>query len=730
MRFVILVAVVAGTALVSYAQQNQPPAQAPQTTIRSTSQEVLLDVVVRDKKGRLVKDVTAKDFEVTDDGVPQTIRSFRLVTAPEAVSGTAVPGSTTPAGEKVPASLDPLRQVRIVTLVFDRLGTDARNNARIAVNDLLKSESGSNLFFGVFSIDQRLSILQQYTADKDSIRKAVAKVTSSASSLYKSESDKIEEELKTLATQDAASASVATPAAAPPNAGALVSVALAQLTLNMLQFSQTLDRTLQGRSTLFALKSLITEQYRLPGRKTLLFFCEGLYIPPEYTEEFQGLISYANRANVSVYGIDARGLVTYSQNGGAGSLLSEAASGSRSQQRSTYGPVTRDQVTSADRGEEAIRANSQNSLADISEKTGGFMIANSNDIRTNLRRITEDMDTHYELSYSPDIRTFDGHFRKIAVHVDRPDLRLQTRSGYFALPFVAGQTLMPFELPMLTALTTTPLPRDIPFRSTGLHFKNSTGEPEGVVVIDVPLEGIEFTKDEANPVYQTHFAVIAIFKDAQGSIIRKFSQDVPRQGPLDKLDAFKMGHFIYTQHAPLPVGRYTLETAIVDRKTGKTSAKKSAIVIPPVSPNVGISSLVRVRSVSPFDASESAAMNRDRLDLAVERSDDPFQVAAGKVSPGLDDTAKAGPGSALSYFFTVYAPPGSQTAPDLAIEFFQEGKLIGRGNPKLPAPDTHGVIPYIASTPLDSFKPGQYEMRVTVSQNGKAAAERTLFTIE
>ncbi len=718
-------AALAISALPSFAQTDRPAAPASQTVIRSTSQEVLLDVVVRDKKGHLVKDLSAKDFEVTDDGELQKLRSFRLVTASEGAFETTAAGASATAGAagKPSGAIDPLRQIRIITLVFDRLGTEARTTARTAVNDLLKSETGPNLFFAVFSIDQRLSILQQYTTDKDRVRKAVAKVTSSASSLYKSESDQIEQELKTVAVQNAANASVNIPAAAPPNAGSLASVALAQLTLNMLQFSQTLDRTLQGRSTLYALKALINQQYQLPGRKTLLFFCEGMNIPPEYTEEFEGLISNANRANVSVYGIDARGLFTFSQNSQAGSLLTQATTGSRTQQTAAYGPVTRDQVTSSDRGEEAIRANSHNSLADLSEKTGGFMIANTNDLRTNLRRITEDVDTHYELAYSPDMRVFDGHFRKITVKVDRPEVRLQTRNGYNALPFVQGQPLMTYEMPMLNALNAAPLPRDIPFRSSGLHFKSASGEPVGVVVIDVPLEGIEFLKDETTHTYRTHFSVLALFKDAQGSIVRKFSQDVPRQGPLDKLDAFKMGHFIYSQHSALPPGRYTLETAVVDRKTGKISAKKAAMLIPPPSPNAGLSSLVRVRSVSPVDTTEAAVM--------VEQSDDPFQIAAGKISPGLDEEVKTGPGAALTMFFTVYTQPGSPAVPDLGVEFLQDGKVIGRGSPKLPAPDSHGFIPYIASTPLDSFKPGQYEMRVTVSQNGKAtAAERTMFIVE
>src|ERR1700732_1150178 len=97
MRFILIVAFIA-SALVCCAQQNPAPAQSSQTTIRGTAQEVLLDVVVRDKKGRLVKDVTAKDFEVTDDGEPQKILSFRLVTSSDVTSQAAASASTAAAG--------------------------------------------------------------------------------------------------------------------------------------------------------------------------------------------------------------------------------------------------------------------------------------------------------------------------------------------------------------------------------------------------------------------------------------------------------------------------------------------------------------------------------------------------------------------------------------------------------------------------------------------------------
>jgi len=707
-------AALAAAVLPCFGQQNAPQRVAdPQAAIRSTTQEVLLDVVVRDKKGRLVKDLSASDFEVSDDGAGQQLRSFRLVTGPD-----AAPPSTEPVKSGVPAAatVDPLRQVRLVTLAFDRLGPDGRNNIRQAVTELLKAEMGPNVFFAVFSIDQRLSVLQQYTADKELVRKAVAKVTATSSSLYKSESDQIEEELKTIAVQNQANATVATPANAAPNGGALAAAAMAQMTLNMLQFTQTLDRTLQGRSTIFALWALIKEQYRLPGRKTLLYFSEGLVVPPEYKDEFDGIIGTANRANVSVYGIDARGLVTNRQNDVAGELLTQSTSSTRSMQAQRVGPVTRDQATAGDRADEAIRQNSQNALADISEKTGGFLIANTNDLRSNVRRVSEDIDTHYELSYSPAIDKFDGHFRKVSVHVNRADVRIQTRSGYYALPFIEGQTLMPYEMPLLSALSATPLPRAIPFRSAALHFQTPSGSGASAVVIDVPLEGIEFVSDELHGSYQLHFSVLAIYKNASGEVLQKLSQDVPQKGPLDKLDGFKKGHFIYTRYVELPPGRYTLETALFDRQAGKVSAKKASVIVPPPSNGVAISSLALVRGLAPGAVAEDAA--------------DPFEFTGGKVTPSLDDTVKAGPGANLSLYFTVYPVATSPTPPELAIEFLQDGKPVGRGEPKLPAADKWGRIPYIAASSIESLKPGQYEIRATVTQDHKAASERALITVE
>lgn len=659
-------------------------AQTP--AIQSTRQEVLLDVIVRDKKGKAVRDLGAADFQITDDGAAQKINSIRFVE------------SETP----TPGTLDPLRQVRLVTLVFEGLGQDGRTLARQAALDLIKTDAAPNVYFGVFSVDHKLSVLQQYTADRERLKKAIERATGGTNSQFHDDSAAI---ASALQTQGSTSDPVA--------------LQFAQTTLSMLDYSQSMERTQQGRSSIFSLLSVMQEQMKLPGRKTVLYFSEGIQIPSNLTEQFHSMIGVANRANVSVYAIDARGLVTSRDTTQASQLLAQAAGQSRISTTAFGTATTPEQVKAMDRASDSIRANAQNSLAELAESTGGFLVANTNDLRTQVHRIVEDINSYYEISYSPNIEKFDGSFRKIGVKMARTDLRVQARSGYFALPFIEGQSLLPYEMPMLTALNTNPLPRAIPYRAAGLHF----GPGESSFVIDVPLDSVTFIKDtltfdkaESGKNYHTPLSVLALLKDSKGRVVKKFSQDVPYQGPVEKLESARLGHFIYKQHAQLPPGRYTLETAVLDREGSKVSARKSVFLAPAASQAISLSSVSMIRRI------EAETTENDPKD--------PFVFQGGKVTPTLTDSFKTGPGATLSLYFVVYPVAGASDAPELKLEFVKEGQVIAAGSPALGKADAQGRIPYVATSPIDQLKPGDYEVRVTVKQGAGAAQEHAFFSIQ
>ncbi|HCC55866.1 MAG TPA: hypothetical protein DEQ47_01125, partial [Solibacterales bacterium] len=422
--------------------QTKPPASGgPESVIKTGSEEVLLDVVVRDKKGRTVRDLSPRDLEIFDNGQPVQIKSFRLVEGQEALSGGSV------GGHRVP--LDPMRQIRLVTLVFERLDDEGRRLAQQATLELLKNDLGQNVFYSVFSIDRRLSALQPFTNDRDLIRKAVQHATSGAYTEFVAESQQIRTRLEQQLgaytgnslegkLQDMASASG--PHGEPLNA---VAALQARMMLNMMDVDEKAANDDAGRSTIYALLSLVRGQTVLPGRKTIVYFTEGLSVPKSLDEQFRSVISVANRSNVSVYPIDARGLVSGRQSEAGTSSLASAADSSRRQALSGgVGAVSPDQVKALDRSEQSIRGNVQSALLELADNTGGALIANTNDLRGPLRKLSEDINSYYELTYDPHIESYNGSFRKIAVKASRSDLKVQTRNGYFALPPSEGNITM------------------------------------------------------------------------------------------------------------------------------------------------------------------------------------------------------------------------------------------------------------------------------------------------
>ena len=171
-------------------------------------------------------------------------------------------------------------------------------------------------------------------------------------------------------------------------------------------------------------------------------------------------------------------------------------------------------------------------------------------------------------------------------------------------PSMAGQNLLPYEGPMLSALSTAaPLAGGassaIPFRAEAKRFGGKTS-----VVVDVPIEQMSMTSDPAAGSFSLHIAVLGLFKDSDGGIVRKVSRDVPVKGRLENLEATRAGHFIFTEHVELPPGRYTLETAVFDRANLKIGTKKQVVVIPAahVEGGLSMSSLSLVRKAAPVGA--------------------------------------------------------------------------------------------------------------------------------
>ncbi len=176
-----------GALFTTSAQTQRPAEQQNQDRIVISKDEVLFDLVVRDKKGKLIKDLGQQDFEVYEDGVKQDINSFRFVSSTVAETATPATGNTSTPGDptitRTPGGVTPDSSgVSAVALVFDRLSPESRLRARDAALSYLGESVKKNELVGVFLTDLSVIVLQPYTYDsariKDGIEKAGVRVTS------------------------------------------------------------------------------------------------------------------------------------------------------------------------------------------------------------------------------------------------------------------------------------------------------------------------------------------------------------------------------------------------------------------------------------------------------------------------------------------------------------------------------------------------------------------------
>ena len=696
-------------------------AQAPASqnpSFRAGADAVVLDVVIRDKRGRPVRDVQLAELTVLEDGVAREIRSFRLV------ERTATPLSPVPpeARPTTPGDLpDALRYPTLVTLVFDHLTQNSRSLARRAALQFIAREVPPNQWVAVYALEQRLRLAQTFTRDRNALRSAIERATAGTAEGH----DRLAKEAGDQEqAQRSADAAVAAVAAGPTsgniaNLGAAVSEArVAEVTARMERMVETADIQQRGQSTLFPLMALMKAQGTLAGRKALLFFSEGLPIPPNLEEAYRSAISEANRANVSVYAVDARGLDTGRSLDQSRQMLDRSGRNSQSQQ--AYGassrPVTMDDVMNSETAEGALRADTQNALRVLAEETSGTLIANTNDLGPGLvDRVTADLDSYYEIGYVSPPSAPDGHFRSIAVKLARSGLTVHSRSGYFALPDTDAAPLMPYELPMLAALAADPPPRPFDYSVAAFRFDQSAKGVQHTLMIEVPLERVTFQENRRTRTYALRFTAMAIVKDQTGRVVQRFSESYPLEGPMDRVAALKRGRIRFKRQFWLPPGRYTLWTIARDQATDQSSVKSLPLDVPELSEGIRISEVSVIRSLDP--AGEAA-------DLV----EDPFRTGAMRVAPNLELPVSKAANTQISAYVTVY-PGTAAGVPALTFEFIRDGKVIGRSGAQLPEPDEAGRIKYVASFPTEIFAPGEYGLRAVATKGAASATSQTRFVL-
>ncbi|MDR3701723.1 MAG: VWA domain-containing protein [Candidatus Sulfopaludibacter sp.] len=651
--------------------QNQPPGTPP-TILRTSTQEVLLDFIARDKHQKLITGLRQEDVEVLEDGVPQTLRSFEYRGA-----GHHATRQNEPLLARTGVSTQQLDEMNLVSLVFEGLGAESRREAAQAAKDFLNNVD-PNTYIAVFVLNHRLSLLQQYTNDTDLLDRAVDRAMGGAYQQFAKDSEAEVSKLNSLGEQTRFQPlrSGSSEERGPQDAGRFASAErqIARMTIQMLA-NQV------GNLSIDALQQLIEAQAQLPGRKTIVYFSPGLILPPEQPERFREVIGAANRANVAFYTVDPTGLDT--------------ASSVRISQ------LTSRAIRSVEADPGAKDANFKENLRNLAKETGGFAISDTNDARVPLHRVMEEeVRSHYEVAYAPMSANYDGHFRAIEIRVRRPGVRVQGRKGYFALPQLNGGPLARFEFDALKALDSQPSPHAFDFHAGVFTFRSGAQSTECRAVFSVPSRGLHFIRDAKTKTFRVHVAFLALMKDDHDQVVGKLSRDLLFQAPADKQAEFERGEMTVTLALFLAPGRYHLEAVANEPDGEAASTRKVALVVPAAG---ALSDLVLVRSVQPVE-------DRDALD--------PLEFAGGKITPELKAAVSRGNKAAQGVYFVLYR---TDARPDLRIAVTHDGKLVSSVRPALPAADADGSVRVLSAIPFGGFDPGVYEVTVTAGSSRRSA---------
>jgi VWFA-related protein len=411
--------------------------QTPGVTFQVEVNYVDVDVVVTDEQGNFITGLTRDDFEVFEDGKPQKIDTFSLVTIPmEKPQPVVVEGR--PIVPDIQTNRRPF-DGRVYVFVLDDLDVSALRSAQVrdAAKKFVREHMGANDIAAVVYTSGRTDASQEFTTNRELLIRAIDQFQGRR--MRSLSLERLDEYYQRIAFNPNLRNE------ADPNTGTINSQDPAG-------YGRTSDPTELERGTralnvLDSLKNTAEFLSSVRGRrKAVLFFSEGLDYPIRdvfgahdatvVIRATQDAISTAARANVNFYTIDPRGLAGMTQD-----FMESAGIGNGV---GTSGPVLLVPGTNAPASgitgvsgvfnvqDELLTEFrlSQDTLRELAEQTGGIASVNTNDVTPAFDRIVDANSRYYVLGYYPPNHPRNGRFHKIEVKVKRPGVRVAARRGY------------------------------------------------------------------------------------------------------------------------------------------------------------------------------------------------------------------------------------------------------------------------------------------------------------
>ena len=689
---------VAGLAGAQQVGQNKPADASQGYTVSVKVQLVVEAVVVKDKDGKPIPGLTAKDFALTEDGVPQTVRicehqDLAELSAPLPVS--------TPSSEDIkiykklahtqiaPESADNERYKnrRLLALYFDMsaMGPADQLRALSAAEKFLRTQMTSVDLVSILRYEGgAVDILQDFTSDRNKLLSI----------------------LQTLVVGEAQGDTETVDDASSADTGA----AFGQDDSEFNVFNT--DRQLSALETAAKMLGQLNE------KKSLIYFASGLRLNGiDNQAQLHATVDSAIKAGVSFWPIDARGLV-------ASAPLGDATQGSPGNAGIYTGAAAQANTSNFQQ--------SQDTLYALAGDTGGKALFDNNDLTHGIVQAQDAISDYYLIGYYATNTAKNGHFRRIKVSLTQNlDAKLSYREGYFADKEFSRFTAVDKERQLEDALMLEDPVTELSIAMEIDHFQLNRAEYFVPIIVKIP--GRELALAKRGGAEHTLIDFVGEIKDlVGGSTVSNVRDNVNIK--LSDATASELAHrpIEYDTGFTLLPGKYMIKFLARDDETGRIGTYQTTFIIPNLNKEaqrIPISSVVlSSQKVELNQALYDAAKAKDRQK---EDSVNPLVSDGKKLIPSV--TRVFSTTREIYVYFQAYKPPlttaPAATTPSptdakpAAQALFAFVTLYQGGNNVFDTPPTAivpnaasrlGTMPLTFNLGVKGLPPGEYDCQVTI----------------
>lgn len=647
---------------------------------------VIVNLSAKDRSGRPIMTLKKEDVEVYEDGVKQDIKVFELqkldgeslpaiadadISKPKTIEEKVKPAPTKVYVEPAKNSVIKYQDRRLMCMLFDMTSMQPPEQLRAqeAAIKFIETQMTSNDLVEIMTFNSNIKVVQDFTADRESLITALKKLTVGAGSDF----------------ADMASTS----ADEGDDSG---SFAADDTEFNIFNTDRKLS----------ALEDAARMLGGLPEKKALIYFSSGVgKTGVENQSQIKATTNAAIRANVAFYPVDARGLVANPPGGDA----------SQASPRGT-GIITGTKQA----GIKASFQDTQETLTTLAADTGGKAMLDTNDLTMGIRQAQEDINSYYIIAYSPKNTADDGKLRRIDVRLVNKTLsaKLDFRKGYYANKTFAKFNATDKERQLEDALMLGDPVSELPLALEVDYFRVAKDRYSVPISVKIPGSAIGLHKKGAKQTTELDF--VGQVRDEKGKLIGGVKDNITVK--LGEDDAAQIGrrNLQYDTVLTLSPGTYTLRFLARENLSGKMGTFETKFTIPDLNATktLRVSSIIWSNQREAVAATVGAAETNKKL-LAAH----PLVQGGQKTVPSITRVFRKD--QTMYVFFEVYDPTldPDRKVPSLTaeVELLSGGRRVFTSAPvrqnKL-ADKRPGVAQFSFQIPLAKLAAGQYISQVTV----------------